>query len=85
LWVENAVDEKRQRGVFIEIIARRDPATNPRYIGGESRYVKLLTSTGWHVGTVHEIVLADGALVHIHPKDYTRRDCSRVRPPRGPA
>jgi hypothetical protein len=85
LWQDNALDAKRRNGVFVEIIARRDRATNPRYTGGESRYVKLLTSSGWHIGTLHEIVLPDGSVAHSHAKDYTRRDCSRIRPPRGPA
>lgn len=74
------MDEKRAGRVFLESIAFNGPATNPRYVGGESRYVKLLTRNGYQIGTVHEIVLPDGSIPHRHPKDYTLRDCTRVRP-----
>ena len=39
----------------------------------------MLTFNGQHIGTIHEIVAPDGAILHSHPKDYTLRDCSRVR------
>ncbi len=41
--------------------------------------MKLITANGQHIGTVHEVVMTAGDVVHCHPKDYTRRDCSRVR------
>ena len=41
-----------------------------------------MTANDRHVGTLHEIVMPDGAVPHSHPKDYTRRDCSRVGAPR---
>ena len=53
-----------------------------RYAGGVSRIVKLMTANNRHVGTLHEIAMPDGAVPHSHPKDYTRRDCSRVGGPR---
>lgn len=71
--------EKRAAGILTEIIARDDAATNPRYVGARSRILKLLTANGQHIGTLHEIVMPDGATPHSHPKDYTRRDCTRVR------
>jgi hypothetical protein len=55
-------------------------ATNPRYAGGASVIVKLVTPNGQHIGTFHEIRMPDGSVPHSHPKDYTKRDCSRVRP-----
>jgi hypothetical protein len=70
---------KRAAGVLTEIIAHERPARNPAYAGGRSLIVKLLTRSGQHLGTVHEIVMPDGSVVHGHPKDYTRRDCTRVR------
>ena len=73
------MSEKRLSGAFIEIIVHERPAHNPAYAGGSSRIVKLLTRSGQHVGTVHEIVMPDGTAPHSHPKDYTLRDCSRVR------
>ena len=83
LWDDNRVSQKRLAGILIEIIARAGPATNPRYQGGTSRYLKLLTPSGYHIGTVHEIVMPDGAVPHSHPHDYTlpSPDCSRVRCP----
>lgn len=50
-----------------------------RYSGGASRIVKVMTLNGRHIGTVHEVVMPGGEVPHSHPKDYTRRDCSRVR------
>lgn len=73
------MDGKRAAGVFLELIVHRTAARDPRWIGGEARIVKLVTANGQHVGTVHEVVTAGGETTHSHPKDYTRRDCSRVR------
>jgi len=56
-----------------------DETASKSYPGGVSTIVKLLTDRGQHIGTVHEIVMPDGALVHGHPKDYTARDCTRFR------
>ncbi len=70
---------KRALGILTEDIVHRTVATNPRWVGGEARIIKLLTVTGQHIGTLHEVVTAEGEVVHSHPKDYTRRDCSRVR------
>lgn len=81
LWEENGMSAKRAAGIVSEIIGHREPATNPRYHGGESFVMKLLTPSGQHIGTVHEIVMSDGSIPHSHPKDYTLRDCSRVRGP----
>ena len=72
--------EKRNSNVLKAIIVDERPATNPLFHGGVSRIVKLLTPNGQHIATLHEIVMADGATPHCHGKDYTRRDCSRVRP-----
>jgi hypothetical protein len=80
LWDENQVEQKRRAGLLLEIVADSTAATNPRYANGRSLIVKLLTPTGQHIGTVHEIVFDDGRpSPHSHPKDYTLRDCSRVR------
>ena len=73
------MDGKRAAGVFLESIVHRTAAVNPRWIGGEARIVKLITANGQHIGTVHEVATAEGEVAHSHPKDYTRRDCSRVR------
>lgn len=81
LWEDNDVSKKRASGLLLESIASPSRATNPQYAGGESRFVKLLTSGGQHIGTLHEIVMPDGSVPHSHPKDYTLRDCRRVREP----
>jgi hypothetical protein len=82
VWKDNRMDEKRATGELVEAIVRRGPATNRKYIGGESRIIKLITpERRRHVGTIHEIVVAEGSIPHSHPKDYTRRDCSRIRAP----
>ena len=73
------MEGKRAAGILIEDIVHRAVATNPRWLGGEARIVKLVTVNGQHIGTLHEVATADGEVVHSHPKDYTRRDCSRVR------
>ena len=73
------VQEKRAAGVLTDIIAYSAPARNPAYAGGESLILKILTPRGQHIATWHEIRMPDGSIPHSHPKDYTRRDCSRVR------
>lgn len=73
------MEEKRARGVFEEQTVYSSPAGDPRYTGGTSNIIKLLTKNGNHVGTVHEIRLPDGSVPHSHPKDYTRRDGTRAR------
>lgn len=81
LWESNGVSDKRESGALTSRVAYRSSATNPEYRGGESRIVVLTSPNGHHIGTVHEIVMPDGSIPHSHPKDYTRRDCSRVRAP----
>jgi hypothetical protein len=77
---KNSVEQKRRAGLLLEIVADNSPATNPTYSGGRSLIIKLLTPGGQHIGTLHEIVFNDGRPTpHSHPKDYTLRDCSRVR------
>ncbi|MXW23629.1 MAG: hypothetical protein F4X80_00545 [Chloroflexi bacterium] len=72
---------KRANGTLRSIIVHERPATNPVYAGATSRIVKLLTVNDQHIGTVHEIVWADGTVAHSHPKDYTRRNCERIAEP----
>ena len=79
LWRDNGLADKRDRGLLFEVIAYVSAAGDPRYVGGISRIVKLMTPRGQHIGTVHEVVMPDGLRPHSHPKDYTTRDCSRVR------
>jgi hypothetical protein len=79
LWDDNRLDAKLADGTLYTIVAADDPAVNPLYGRGRSRIVKVYTQNAQHVGTFHEIVLPDGSVPHRHPKDYTRRDCSRVR------
>ncbi len=71
--------EKRASGILTDIIVHRAPARDPRYLTGESLIIKVFTPTGQHIGTVHEVMLPDGTTPHSHPKDYTLRDCSRIR------
>ena len=85
LWNENQVSQKRAAGLLVEIIAGSVEASNPAYSGATSIIVKLLTQNGRHIGTVHEIVFGDGRIPHSHPKDYTLRDCSRIRVAQEPA
>ena len=73
------VQGKRSAGILSDIIAYSAPARNPSYAGGESLILKVMTPNGRHIATWHEIRMPDGAMPHSHPKDYTRRDCSRVR------
>ena len=70
---------KRTEGIFREVIVHQNTAGHPRFTGGISRIIKLITVNGQHIGTLHEIVMPDGSVPHSHPKDYTRRDCSRLR------
>ncbi len=84
IWNHSRMPEKRTEGVFVEVIAHEAPAGDPRYHGGTSVIVKLLTANGRHIGTAHEIVMPDGSVPHSHPKDYTNRDCSRLRAPSEP-
>ena len=79
LWAANQMDAKREAGTLTDLVADEARASNPAYAGATSRIVKLLTASGQHIGTIHEIVDGEGKVLHSHPKDYTRRDCSRVR------
>ncbi len=79
LWAANEVDRKRASGMFLESSVDRTAVRNPRWLGGEARIAKLITANGQHIGAVHEVLMTAGDVVHSHPKDYTRRDCSRVR------
>ena len=79
LWNNSRMPTKRTQGILLAAIVYQSPAGDPRYIGGISRIVKLVTARGQHIGTLHEVVMPDGSVPHSHPKDYTQRDCSRVR------
>jgi len=79
IWADNAVDEKLAAGLLNSITAADARATNPVYAGARSRIIKVLTPKGRHIGTYHEIVAVDSSILHRHPKDYTLRDCTRVR------
>lgn len=57
------------RGQLSLKVVRSSHATNPRWVGGVSRIVKVFTPRGQHIGTYHEIVLPDGSVPHSHPKD----------------
>ena len=78
--MDNGLPDKRAEGLLRSVIVHETAATHPDYTGGASRIVKLMTANNQHIGTLHEIVLPDGTVPHSHPKDYTRRDCSRVGP-----
>lgn len=71
--------EKRANRLLSEIIAYEAEARDPALAGVKGVIVKLLTPKGQHIGTVHDIVNADGSIRESHPHDYTRRNCSRVR------
>ena len=73
--------QKVAAGLLYETIVHRVPAGDPRWPTGESRIIVTRTHNRQHIGTRHEIVLPDGSVPHSHPKDYTLRDCSRVRAP----
>ena len=70
--------DKRADGTLRDLIVHETPAGDPRYVGGTSRIVKLMTANEQHIGTLHEIVMPDGTVPHSHPKDYTRRNCERI-------
>jgi hypothetical protein len=71
--------EKRRAGLLIEEVRWEGSARDPALPGVRSLILKLKTPSGQHIGTVHDIVNADGTLRESHPHDYTLRDCSRVR------
>ncbi len=75
------MSEKRANRLLSEIIAHEAEARDPALAGVKGVIVKLLTPKGQHIGTVHDIVNADGSIRESHPHDYTRRNCSRVRIP----
>ena len=79
LWLESAMEAKIASRVLNTVIVATSPATNPLYSDGTSRIVVVLTQRGQHIGTFHEIEVPGRGVMHRHPKDYTRRDCSRVR------
>lgn len=73
--------EKRTLGLLSESIADDRPAGDPALPGVRAIIIKLKTPKGQHIGTVHDIVNADGSMRESHAHDYTRRNCSRVRIP----
>ncbi len=79
LWDGNRMTEKRANRLLYEIIAYEAAARDPALAGVKGVIIKLLTPNGRHIGTVHDIVNADGSIRESHAHDYTRRDCSRVR------
>ena len=79
ICAEASVQAKRAAGVLSDIIAYSAPARNPVYAGGDSLILKVMTPNGRHIATWHEVRMPDGSIPHSHPKDYTRRDCTRVR------
>ncbi|MEP6870660.1 MAG: hypothetical protein ABI939_02295 [Anaerolineaceae bacterium] len=79
IWADNAVDEKLAAGLLNSITAADARTTNPLYAGARSRIIKVLAPKGRHIGTYHEILAPDSSILHRHPKDYTLRDCTRVR------
>ena len=79
LWNDGDMPAKIVAAAFTEQVLRDTPATNLKYEGGRSLLVKLVTANDRHIGTIHRIVMPDGSIPHEHPKDYTLRDCSRVR------
>ncbi len=79
ICLDEGIQAKRAAGILSGIIAHSAPARNPIYAGGRSVIVKIMTPRGQHIATWHEIRMPDSSIPHSHPKDYTRRDCSRVR------
>jgi len=79
LWTEGNVTAKRAAGVFLEIPVYQAPARDPNRAGVWAILFKLLTPSGQHIGTVHDIIGPDGAVLDSHPHDYILRDCSKVR------
>ena len=79
VWADNDVDGKLAAGVLRLIVVHESVALNPMYSGGRSQIVKVFTPNERHIGTFHAIVMPDGSVAHRHPKDYTLRDCSRIR------
>ena len=79
IWSDAGMPHKRAARLVQEIIVHNAAAGDPRYTGGRSLIVKILTPNGRHIGTVHEIRMPDGSVPHSHPKDYTERGCERVR------
>ncbi len=79
ICLEEGVQAKRAAGILSDIIAYSAPARNPTYAGGASLILKVMTPNGRHIATWHEIRMPNGSIPHSHPKDYTQRDCSRVR------
>jgi hypothetical protein len=79
LWEQNSIAVKRASGALQEIITYSTEARNPAFAGGRSLIIKLMTPGGQHIGTLHEIRMPGGRVPHSHPKNYTLRDCSRVR------
>src|SRR5438477_578240 len=68
-WLANGMPAKLA-GTLTHTIVDYGPATNKRFRGGESRIVILRTPNGRHIGTMHEVQMGNGQIVHRHPKDY---------------
>jgi hypothetical protein len=77
------VSEKRAEGVFIEMVSQPTESGDRRYAGEFSVIVRLYTKNGRHIGTLHQMIDSSGTVLvdrhPPHPRDYTLRDCSRVR------
>lgn len=78
-WATNAVDSKRARGLLRDIVAAAKAARDPAYEGWRMRYVKVVTLNNRHAGTFAEFVDRAGTVVQRRIRDYTFRDCRRIR------
>jgi len=79
IWDANDMNRKRQSGLFTEIIASVKPARDPARSGVRAVYVKLLTASGKHIGTVRDLIGPEGTVIETQVRDYPLRECSRLR------
>ena len=85
LWLDNDMPRKRTEGALREVKVYESEARDPRLRGVRSLIYKLLTPSGQHLGTVHDIFNADGSLRECHIHDYVARDCAKfVKPEKEP-
>ena len=75
---------KRATGVLVSEERYRSPAGDPNRPGVEAIIYTIKTQSGQHIGTIHDIVDADGTVLEWHAHDYIDRVCLELKRPDKP-
>src|SRR5690606_25352980 len=82
LWAENDVAAKRASGDLIDVpTGYESKPGDPTLRGARGPFVTLMTPSGQHIGTIHEVFKPDRSFWHSPPHDYVDHDCQKWKRP----